>query len=480
MRCVPGLWTGERLIRPILMDSVEVSAARLEACMDACACTRPAEGQPEPAELCAVEGKYLATEEELERALETGPRCAVALGAPLAAVPPWPDDPSTFAEKSWYAADPVFREWWGRALSVDDLGASYKSPEQVASLLIALHEAHPERTALHELGRSHQGRPILALRLTDPSIPQRAKPSVLLCGAHHGDELLTVEYAFDAIDKVLENERWLSTLDVWVVPVVNPDGLWISTAIEHGGRGQTGGRKNGRDAPNLCGDRGARLGVDLNRNYPFAWRGPGGSAEPASWNYAGPGPGSEPEVVAIMELAEKRRFVAAVSWHTWGSTVLSPYTIPGKRNPKPDIARQVAEHITTRAFRVRTSLYPVSGTDQDWLYHEHGTLAYIVEGTVHNPAEASLRVEAVQAVWPVTERLLDRVAFGPRVSGFVPEGAAGQVMQVWIEGHLTFEGEHWTSRPDGRFDRLVPDWGTYTVHFEGGSRRTIAVREPAE
>jgi len=379
---------------------------------------------------------------------------------------------------SWYAADPIYRDWrssWGvgegkKTLAIGQVHQTYKDPDMVAHLLQAYHEAFPEITRLETIGKTHHGRSILALEITDPSVPDRDKPAVFLNGAHHGHELLSVEYAMDAIDQLLQGHkagdpsamRWIRGLKIWVVPIVNPDGLWLTMNIHHGaGRETLGGRKNGRDIPRTqCDDITRRRGVDLNRNYPYAFDSEGHSKKPDRWNYRGPAGGSEPETQAVMALADKERFVAAITFHTKGSMVITPYTVGGHRNPQPDVAWAVAEKIAPVGFSVKQSMYPVSGTDQDWLYHSFGTLSYILEGDQHNPVSAAARMASVKRVRPSFGRLFDAVLGRgtPRIYGHVRDAAGSPVeAEIRLEGHTLHHGERWTSRPsDGRFDRLLP------------------------
>ena len=223
-------------------------------------------------------------------------------------------------------------------------------------------------------------------------------------GAHHGHELLSIEYVFDAIDQILfgwkskasDATRWVNELDIWVVPVVNPDGLWVTTHLHHGAGGERlGGRKNGRNAPSVCSNPSLRIGVDLNRNYPYGFGEPGSSGTPAAWNYRGPSSASEPETQAVMRLAQEQHFIASITYHTKGPMLITPYVVGERTNPTPDIARHVAEQIAPADLPVKSSMYPVSGSDQDWLYHTFGTLAYIYEGDRHNPLGPGKRQNSV-------------------------------------------------------------------------------------
>jgi protein MpaA len=88
------------------------------------------------------------------------------------------------------------------------------------------------------LGRSEQGRPIVAWETGDPN----AKRRVLVVGCIHGNEPAGI-----AIANAVSRARVPAGTDVWVVPDLNPDGVAAGT------------RQNGR-------------GVDLNRNFPYRWQ----------------------------------------------------------------------------------------------------------------------------------------------------------------------------------------------------------------
>jgi len=355
--------------------------------------------------------------------------------------------------------------------------ASYKNPKMSDRLLRAYARRFPDLARYYVLGRTHEGRPIGALRIGrgDPA----GKPAVLLNGAHHGNEPLSAEPVFEAIQELLEHhdrprvQAWLDTLDVWCVPVVNPDGLHAFLEVS-----RRTGRKNGRD---LDGDghRGRLEGVDLNRNYPFRWHtlGERGShSNPQSPWYRGPKAASEPEVRAMIRLGRARRFAASLSFHAGTVAVLAPYTIDDVLNPVPNeaweigegLVRDLPEHPDERAWEVRRNLYSVDGTDQDWLRHALGTVALLVEGARGAPRRAARRREVVAALRPLWRRLLTRVATRGALRGTV-RNAQGEpvVARVDVLETKLRAGERWTSRcADGHFDRLMPWPGRYTVRAQ--------------
>ena len=148
-----------------------------------------------------------------------------------------------------------------------------------------------------EIGRSAEGRAIVASRLGDPAATRK----VLVVGAIHGDERGGL-----AVTRAIRRQ-WGSRLrgvDLWVVDTFNPDGL------------RRGTRQNARR-------------VDLNRNFPYRWRMNG---RRGSRYWGGPKPLSEPESRAIRKLVLQLRPAVTIWYHQpWGAVLAcggSPTTVP--------------------------------------------------------------------------------------------------------------------------------------------------------
>jgi hypothetical protein len=366
----------------------------------------------------------------------------------------------------------------------------------VHKTLLDYHHRYPKLTRFVQFGSSHERRPIWALAIARDPRRGDERPVVLLNGAHHGIEPLSVDLALDVAEVLLlrsskssrereglrpdaqldaKVQRWLSEVVVYCVPAVNPDGIW---ALQHGNPRSP--RKNGRPSgqpPPKAGVRGG--GVDLNRNYPFRWGflgEKGSSSNPQSPYYRGPSAGSEPETQAMMRLAESEHPVASLSYHTGNVTVLAPYTIDGVQSPTPNEAWTVAEELVAglpehpqgKPWAVRKMIYPVDGTDQDWLRARFGTLALLVEGARKDTENADDRRAIVLSARPLWTRLLDRYLDGPSIYGQLKD-AAGRPVQatVAIDEIKTAEGEQWKSRcRDGRYDRYLPAPGHYTLRIK--------------
>jgi hypothetical protein len=252
-----------------------------------------------------------------------------------------------------------------------------------------------------------------------------------------------------------------------IVPMVNPDGSEAFWEID-----SRLGRKNRRQT-----DAGqTHFGADLNRNYPFRWDGPAtrfSSSNPQSNFYRGPGPASEPEVQAMIRLAEKERPVAMISYHSAAARLLVPYAIPGVEAPSPSAAWSVARQMIARMphvfgrrqFSAIGGLYPVTGVEKDWYHFRFGTLAYLLELPYRRPQGARLdeSIEHTRGAW---EALFERWAAGPSLSLRATEYGIPVEVSVQLDEVETRAGEQWTTHPEhGWFHFFIPEPGSYTVRL---------------
>ncbi len=227
------------------------------------------------------------------------------------------------------------------------------------------------------IGTSWEGRPIHALRVTDNVNVDEGEPAVLFTGVHHAREpigaTITVEYAnwllehYDTDSTV----RWLvDHREIWVVPVVNPDGYVYNEST-----GYPGWRKNKRDNDNNGVFDPNNDGVDLNRNYGYLWAydNTGSSPDPTSNIYRGPAPFSEPETQAIRDLVNLIDPVFALNYHSYSNYLIFPYGhANGVFPPESTLYQAFSWEMTrTNGYTYGTGwelLYTVNGDSDDWMY----------------------------------------------------------------------------------------------------------------
>lgn len=108
----------------------------------------------------------------------------------------------------------------------------YYSLDQVYEALRALNKAYPQLTTLETVGKSEEGRPIMALTINNPKTGAALdKPGMYVDGNMHGNEiqggdisLYLLDYMLGNYGKNLEMTRLVDKVCFYVVPVVNVDG----------------------------------------------------------------------------------------------------------------------------------------------------------------------------------------------------------------------------------------------------------------
>ncbi|MCJ7486996.1 MAG: hypothetical protein MUQ25_12640, partial [Candidatus Aminicenantes bacterium] len=108
----------------------------------------------------------------------------------------------------------------------------YYSLDQVYEALRALNKAYPQLTTLETVGKSEEGRPIMALTVNNPKTGAALdKPGMYVDGNMHGNEIQGGDISLYLLDYLLggygKNPEMTSLVDkacFYVVPVVNVDG----------------------------------------------------------------------------------------------------------------------------------------------------------------------------------------------------------------------------------------------------------------
>lgn len=260
--------------------------------------------------------------------------------------------------------------------------ARYESPvsnyglfhtySEVVAWLDDLHAAYPDVvSAKWSLGQSHEGNDIWCVRVSDnPETDESGEPEILFDGMHHAREIMASEMPMMLIEHLASNYGTdpeitflLDNREVYVVPVVNPDGSLYNESNYPNGGGMW--RKNRRN-------NGSSYGVDPNRNYPYQWVGPGSSSDPSSETYRGPYAGSEPEVQALMGLVNSHAFVTAQSFHSYSNLTLYPWGYTVSDSPHEALFVHMADIMTSQngyaPGQAPELLYEVNGGSFDWVY----------------------------------------------------------------------------------------------------------------
>ena len=187
---------------------------------------------------------------------------------------------------------------------------------------------NPLIAKLVTIGTTHQGREILALKLTlGPNKPDGVRPAVLYSSLQHAREWIGVEVNRRLLHHFVN--RWrakdpeirglLQNTELWFVLVANPDGYEYTFDQERLWR------KNLRDNDN-DGEIGVGDGVDPNRNFDEHWGydNEGSSPDAFDETYRGPSPASEPETIAMQGLIDRIKPKFQSNLHSFGEWLLYP------------------------------------------------------------------------------------------------------------------------------------------------------------
>jgi hypothetical protein len=266
--------------------------------------------------------------------------------------------------------------------------------------LMALADAYPDIAQVIDIGDSLEQRNIYALRISDNVGQQENKASVIFLGCHHAREWISVEVPYLLGKYLVENygtdaevKRLVDNCDIWIIPLVNPDGLEYSIHFYRYWR------KNMRN--NLNGT----YGVDLNRNYDYKWGldNLGSSPNSTSEVYRGQNPFSEPEIQGVRDLFVQKNFQALVSYHSFSQVILYPWGYTEDASDKEDILfeigdkmSQVMEPVNGRYYaaeRAGAGFYFTNGDTTDWSFGVYGIPSY----TIELPPNSSIKGEFFNA-----------------------------------------------------------------------------------
>ncbi|MFQ5738844.1 MAG: M14 family zinc carboxypeptidase [Acidobacteriota bacterium] len=363
-----------------------------------------------------------------------------------------------------------------RGSGVDAADQRYKTYSEVLRIMDGIEAQHPSIAHKVDLTRAlglpptWEGRHLFAMKISDNVTRDEDELAILFDTLHHARELNTIEVGLDIVrfltrfyDQLPQVRSWVDSYEIWVVPVVNPDGLeyvWSTDQFW---------RKNRRD------NQDGTFGVDLNRNYPFLWGACGSSSgDPGSDTYRGPAPLSEPEVETMVALGTRLRPIIYNSFHSSGREVLPPYVCADlAEGPLVDTVRDLYRNRMGYDWRLASS----SGESFEWFYNQASSVGYLTEiGTAFQPPfeETLAELKRVRPGWMF---LLDLPATGPLVQGTVTDAVSGAPVAAEISSSrvLFTEGERRASEAGfGRYGWFL-QLGPHTLTFSAAGFALLSV-----
>ncbi|TWP47590.1 zinc carboxypeptidase [Lentzea tibetensis] len=288
---------------------------------------------------------------------------------------------------------------------------SYDEAGGIRDQLYALARDNRNLVKLEVLGKTGQGREIIAVKVTQGAngVRDGSRPAVLYSSTQHAREWISTEVnrrllnhyvdRFKAGDKEIKN--LLKDTELWFVLVANPDGyqytfdaerLWRKNLRDNDGNGQAN-----------VGD-----GVDPNRNFDehFNYDNEGSSSAAASDTYRGPGATSEPETRAMQGLLDRIKPKFQSNWHSAGQWILYPQ---GWQTGSPEADNPIYVALAgTDATPAIAGFDP--GISSDELYVTNGETTDYADarnGTVSMTPELSEGCDGCGFVFPDDEALVE-------------------------------------------------------------------------
>ncbi|MEO0108724.1 MAG: M14 family zinc carboxypeptidase, partial [candidate division WOR-3 bacterium] len=174
----------------------------------------------------------------------------------------------------------------------------YHTYQQIMDSFHLVASANPNLCQLETIAQSATGRYVIALKITENPRQGNHRPRLVWDGTTHGNEnigtevcwyfmqLLVGQYGIDPLITQLVNTR-----EIWLIPVVNPDGLVNRT-------------------------RGNSSVSDPNRDYGYAWNAESGANVP--WY--------SPEIRGFRNFMQNRPFVVSMTYHSGTTSVMWPWS----------------------------------------------------------------------------------------------------------------------------------------------------------
>ena len=302
----------------------------------------------------------------------------------------------------------------------------YHGYNEIVNTLIFLNNSFPKIVEVFSIGKSRQGRDIYCIRLTNETnaLP---KPQALFVGYHHAREPISAElplyFAVSAAVGYGANQTityLINNCEIYIVVALNVDGFDLFNAndwqrknacpVDEDGDGlldedppedEDGDgfieqliNYTDPENPVLIGWEGIDNdgdgfsgedwigGVDLNRNYNYAWE--QGTSNKRSEFYKGSNPFSEPETQAIRDLVQQHDFMYAISFHSGMEMILYPWgctrTSPLDEAKYIEIANELS--LATGGTPYMQSSFGAGldyGVWDDWMYEVKGIFALTCE-----------------------------------------------------------------------------------------------------
>jgi hypothetical protein len=239
-------------------------------------------------------------------------------------------------------------------------------------------------------------------------------------------------------------------------------------------------RKNAR------GNGSTTFGVDINRNYPYEWSACDGSSDSkGAQDYHGAAAASEPETQALMNIAEKVRPMASLSYHSYSELVLYPFGCDRQYTSEntllAKLGHEMAAMLPTDDGRGTYTpgtpweiLYAVDGDSMGYLFATFGATAFTFEVNEDFQPDYEIREPTLKKHRVAWTYFFDQVQ--QRLATIHVEDASGRPVDANLRfaeiPHSHGERDFTTNLSGNYFKVLLP--GKYAVRATTKDGRTAS------
>lgn len=262
------------------------------------------------------------------------------------------------------------------------------------------------------IGRSVLGRPIQEIKVG------KGTKKVHLNGAFHANEWITSLILLRLLnsyllsltnDASLKGENPLTcyhNIELSIVPMVNPDGVDLVLngppleVCENVLKLNEGSEEFVHWKANI-------RGIDLNKQYPANWeidKKRKAPKQPSSRDYPGEAPLTEPEAIAMAELAKSNQFDYCLALHTQGEEFYWGY-----EGHEPEESAEIAKEFELKSGYKAVRYIDSHGGYKDWFLQEFKRPAFTIElGKGINPLPLSQFDDILKKVEGIFDTILSK------------------------------------------------------------------------
>jgi hypothetical protein len=283
------------------------------------------------------------------------------------------------------------------------MGGFYTFNEIVAQLDTMYMQYPNIITQKFQIGTSHEGRPIWAVKISDNPNLNENEPKVGYDALIHAREPQSMASMMYFMWYLLQNygtnpevTYLVNNREMFFVPCFNPDGYEYNRQTNPTGGGMW--RKNRRN-------NGGSYGVDLNRNFGYMWGydNTGSSPNPSDETYRGPFAFSEPEAQAVRDFAILNGYKTHFNMHSYQNAFLYPWGYINSLTPDNSTYVEFSTDMCayngfTHGNSYQILGYNSNGSVRDWMYGEQNVKGKAFGYTVEIGSSSD-------GFWPPTNRI---------------------------------------------------------------------------